>query len=125
MKTYTFPYGHGTKSFTIDETRVIKEITMPEVKPLKDIRTAVLEAIYPPIGMKPINEIIQPGDTITFICNDLTRVANSFDFMPILVDEINKLGVPDENMQIVFSLGAHRKMTREEMAQSVSENVAS
>ena len=48
MKTYTFPYRHGTKSFTIDETRVIKEITMPEVKPLKDIRTAVLEAIYPP-----------------------------------------------------------------------------
>ncbi len=75
--------------------------------------------------MKPINEIIQPGDTITFICNDLTRVANSFDFMPILVDEINKLSVPDENMQIVFSLGVHRKIAREEMAQSVSENVAS
>ena len=125
MKTYTFPYGHGTKSFTIDESRVIKEITMPKVTPLKDIRQAVLDAIYHPIGTKPIDEIVRPGDTITFICNDLTRVANSFDFMPVLVDEMNKLGVPDENMQIVFSLGAHRKMTREEMAQSVGENVAS
>ena len=66
-----------------------------------------------------------PGDTVTFICNDPTRVANSFDFMPVLVNELNRLGVPDENMQIVFSLGTHRLMTEEEMRDGVGEEVAS
>ena len=116
MQEYTFHYGRGTKSFSLDETRVIKEVDMPQMTPLTDIRQAVLEAIYHPIGMAPINEVVKPGDTITFICNDPTRVANSFDFMPVLVNEMNKLGVPDENMQIVFSLGTHRLMTQEEMA---------
>jgi nickel-dependent lactate racemase len=67
-----------------------------------------LDAIYHPIGCKSLKEIIKPGDTVTFICNDPTRVANSFDFMPILVDEMNKMGVPDANMEILFSLGSHR-----------------
>lgn len=124
MREYTFHYGHGTKSFSIDETRVIKEVDMPAVKPLTDIRKAVLDAIYHPIGQKPIDQIVKPGDTITFICNDPTRVANSHDFMPILVEEMNRLGVPDENMQIVFALGAHRLMTEEEMREGVGEEVA-
>lgn len=124
MREYTFHYGRGTKSFSIDETRVIKEVDMPAVKPLTDIRKAVLDAIYHPIGQEPIDRIVKPGDTITFICNDPTRVANSQDFMPILVEEMNRLGVPDENMQIVFALGAHRLMTEEEMREGVGEEVA-
>ena len=68
---------------------------------------------------------VKPGDTVAFICNDPTRVANSFDFMPVLVDEMNRLGVKDEDMKIVFALGTHRAMTHEEMVEGVGENVAS
>jgi nickel-dependent lactate racemase len=42
----------------------------------------------------------------------------------VLVNEMNRLGVPDENMQIVFSLGTHRLMTQEEMAEGVGKEVA-
>ena len=124
MKNYTFHYGHGTKTFSLDENRVLKEVRMPNVPPMTDIKQGVLAAVNNPIGCKPLKEIIKPGDTVTFICNDPTRVANSFDFMPVLVDELNKLGVPDANMEILFSLGSHRLMTEKEMAEAVSEGVA-
>jgi nickel-dependent lactate racemase len=124
MKKFTFHYGHGTKSFELDEKRIIKEVEMPQVPPMTDVKAGVLDAIYHPIGCKSLKEIIKPGDTVTFICNDPTRVANSFDFMPILVDEMNKMGVPDANMDILFSLGSHRLMTAKEMAEAVSEGVA-
>jgi len=52
---------------------------------------------------------------IVFICNDPTRVANTSEFMPILVDEMHRLGIKDEDMTIVFALGTHRLMTHEEM----------
>ena len=45
--------------------------------------------------------------------------------MPVLVDEMNRLGVKDEDMKIVFALGTHRAMTHEEMVEGVGENVAS
>ena len=124
MKEFTFHYGRGTKSFSLDESKIIKEIRMPETPVMEDIPKGVLEAIYNPIGTEPIDKIIKPGQTVTFICNDPTRVANSFDFMPVLVNELNKLGIPDENMQIVFSLGTHRLMTHEEMVEGVGAEVA-
>lgn len=124
MKEYTFHYGRGTKRFSLDESKVIKEIRMPETPVMEDIPKGVLDAIYHPIGTEPIDKLIKPGQTVTFICNDPTRVANSFDFMPVLVNELNKLGIPDENMQIVFSLGTHRLMSYEEMVEGVGAEVA-
>lgn len=124
MKEYTFHYGHGSKTFSLDEKRVLNEIRMSETPVMENVAQGVLDAIYHPIGMAPINELIKPGQTVTFICNDPTRVANSFDFMPVLVNEMNKLGIPDENMQIVFSLGTHRLMTQKEMEEAVGEDVA-
>ncbi len=123
MKKFTLPYGHGTKSFELDESALLQEIEMPPATPLTDIEGSVLDAIRHPIGCPSLEDTVKPGDTVTFICNDPTRVANSFDFMPVLANEMNRLGVPDENMQIVFSLGSHRLMTQKEMCEGVGEEV--
>ena len=125
MKTYDFAYGRGRKEFSIDESLVIKEVRTEEFTPMSDVKQGVLDAIYNPIGCESIDKIIKPGDTVAFICNDPTRVANSYDFMPVLVNEFNKLGVKDEDMHIVFSLGTHRDMTHEEMVEAVGEEVSS
>ena len=121
MKTYDFAYGRGRKTFTVEEDRVLKVVRTEEFPPMEDIRGGVLEAIRHPIGCPSIEEIVKPGDTVAFICNDPTRVANSFDFMPVLVDEMNRLGVMDEDMKIVFALGTHRAMTHEEMVEGVAK----
>ncbi len=123
-ETYTFAYGRGTKTFEYEADDILKVVRTENLPVLEDVRGAVLDAIRHPIGTKPLEEIIRPGDTVAFICNDPTRVANSEIFMPILVEEMNRLGVPDENMRIVFALGTHRAMTPEEMASEVGEDVA-
>ena len=125
VKTFDFAYGHGRKQFSIDDAHILKEVRTEEFPPMTDVKQGILDAIYHPIGCKPINEIIKPGDTVAFICNDPTRVANSFDFMPVLVNELNKLGVKDEDTHIVFSLGTHRDMTHEEMVEAVGKDVSS
>jgi len=126
LKHFSFAYGRGRKEFDLDDANIIKEVRTASFEPMKDIRQGILDAVNKnPIGSKPLCEIIKPGQTVAFICNDPTRVANSYDFMPVLVDEMNRLGVKDEDMHIVFSLGTHRDMTPEEMVEAVGENVAS
>ena len=61
---------------------------------------------------------------MALIVNDPTRVARSYVFLPILLDELNSAGVPDANMRIVFSLGTHRAMTEAEMTEEVGPAVA-
>lgn len=121
---YAYKYGHGEKEFTLDAEKVLAEIRTADVPLLEDLEQAVLDAIYHPIGCPPLNEMVRPGQKVAFICNDPTRVANSFDFMPLLVRELNRLGVRDEDMRIVFALGTHRDMTHEEMVAAVGEEVA-
>ena len=121
---YSYKYGHGYKDFSLEQEKVMAEIKVAEMAPLTDLKQAVLDAIYHPIDSEPLNELLQPGQKVAFICNDPTRVANSHDFMPILVEELNKIGIKDEDMRIVFALGTHRKMTQEEMIEAVGEDVA-
>lgn len=121
---YSYKYGHSYKDFSLEQEKVMAEIKVAEMVPLTDLKQAVLDAIYHPIDSKPLNELLQPGQKVAFICNDPTRVANSHDFMPILVEELNKMGIKDEDMRIVFALGTHRKMTQEEMIEAVGEDVA-
>lgn len=124
MSTYCFAYGHGTKEFEYNEVDILKVVRTKDFEPMQDVEHQVLQAVENPIGSPALSEIIKPGDTVAFICNDPTRVANSDVFMPILVNEMNRLGVPDENMRIVFSLGTHRAMTAAEMVEQVGADVA-
>ena len=121
---YKYKYGHGYKTFKLEQEHVLDEVKIAEFPPLTDLKAAVLDAIYHPIASEPLDKLVRPGMKIAFICNDSTRVANTHDFMPILVDEMNKLGVKDEDMKIVFALGTHRAMSHEEMVEQVSEGVA-
>lgn len=124
MSTYCFAYGHGTKEFEYNEADILKVVRTKDFTPMQDVEHQVLQTVENPIGSPALSEIIKPGDTVAFICNDPTRVANSDIFMPILVNEMNRLGVPDENMRIVFSLGTHRAMTDAEMVEQVGAEVA-
>lgn len=125
MTKYSLEYGHGQKDFELDSNRVLKEVHIAQLPEIEDLKAAILEVIYHPIGRESINKIVKPGQKIAFICNDPTRVANTFDFMPILVNEMNKLGIKDENMFVIFALGTHRNMTHEEMVEAVGPDVGS
>ncbi len=124
ITNYKYNYGHGYKHFSLEEERVLGELKTKNTALLDNLKAAVLDALYRPIGSAPINELVHSGMKIAFICNDSTRVANTHDFMPILVEEMNKLGIKDEDMHIVFALGTHRCMSREEMVEQVGENIA-
>lgn len=125
LQAYKYKYGRGYKEFSLPKEQVVAELKTAAMAPLEDLEAAIKEAIYNPINCPGLDKLVKPGQKIAFICNDPTRVANTHEFMPILVRELNKLGIRDEDMRIVFALGTHRLMTHEEMVAAVSEEVAS
>ncbi|WP_425059534.1 Lactate racemase [Sporomusa carbonis] len=123
-KDYSFKYGGGKINLSLNPAQVMGELKIKDYPALEDPEQAILEAIRNPIGTKPLRDIVKPGETVAFIVNDPTRVANSHIFMPILLDELNAAGIPDKDMYIVFALGTHRAMTDEEMIKEVGPAVA-
>ena len=123
-KEYAFKYGRGEIRFRLDPTQVKGELRIKDFPPLPDPGAAILEAIRNPIRSKPLREIVKPGQTVCFIVNDPTRVANSQVFMPILLEELNQEGVPDDKMFVIFAAGAHRELSEKEMTEMVGPEVA-
>ena len=124
MKEYSFKYGKGEVKFSLDPALVMDELVINEFPALPDPEAAVLEAIRNPIGSPALRDIVKPGQTVAFIVNDPTRVARSYVFLPVLINELNAAGIPDANMRIVFALGTHHAMTEAEMVEAVGEAVA-
>lgn len=124
MKQYTWHYGEGELTFSIDERRIAAELHMATTPVLDNPVQAVKNGLDHPIGSKPLRELVHPGETVAILANDPTRVANSHVFMPVLLDYLNEAGIPDSHMTIVFALGTHRRMTEAEMIDSVGAEVA-
>ena len=119
-----FKYGEGQIRFALDPGLVAGELKIKEFPPLPNAVSAIREAIRNPIQSKPLGQMVRPDQTVAFIVNDPTRVANSHVFMPILLEELAAIGVPDKNMFIMFAAGAHRELTKAEMVEMVGPDVA-
>jgi len=124
LKEYAFKYGRGEIRFPLDPAQVKGELRIKDFPPLPAPEAAILEALRRPIGSKPLREIVKPGQTVCFIVNDPTRVANSEVLMPLLLDEMNQAGIPDAQMFVIFAAGAHRELSEKEMAELVGPEAA-
>lgn len=124
-KSFTYKYGRAKMTFELPSEQILTEVHIQDFPKIENLETAVLEAIRQPIGSKPLREIVKPGQTVAFICNDPTRVANTHLFLPILVKELNDNGIPDQAIRIVFALGTHRLMSHDEMVEAVGADLAS
>lgn len=124
LKEYNFKYGKGKAKFAVDTDNVVGELTINEYPVLDDPIAAIKDAIRHPIGSLPLAEIVKPGQTVCVLVNDSTRVANSHIFLPVLLDELNAAGIPDDNVTILFALGTHHELSEADMIEQVGPQVA-
>jgi nickel-dependent lactate racemase len=111
-------FGDGKIEFSLAHGA---ETLLPqEAQPLPDPESSVRKALDNPIGIRPFSEVIPTKGSVAIILNDETRVARTDIFLPILLDEMNRLGIEDRQIFGLISNGTHRLMTREEIQKKVS-----
>ena len=55
--------------------------------------------------------------------NDITRLTKSEVFVPIIIEELNRAGIPDKDITILFANGLHKAMTEGEMQRIIGEEI--
>ncbi|WP_371375904.1 nickel-dependent lactate racemase [Sporomusa aerivorans] len=116
-RTIDFRYGHSELKISLPEEKIINEVYGRPCEVVEDIPSAVRTALRQPIGTPPLKKIVKPGDRVAVIVSDITRTWVRFDqFLPVLLDELNEAGIPDQNIFITIAVGAHRLNTQEEFA---------
>ncbi len=124
MKPLGFRYGAGAVPVSVPENIPHDTLDANPLPALGDAPAAVRAALSHPIGTPPLRQVVRPGERVTILVNDITRLVRSDVFLPVLLDELNAAGVTDGDIAIIFALGIHRHQSEEERREIVGHEVA-
>ena len=114
MKTYSLPFGKGEQTISLDETHILYDLHGNHVNAVPDEVAAVRKALRQPIDSLPLADVVAPGDTVAIIVSDITRPVHTAQMLPVIVNEFNLAGIPDEQIKVITAQGTHRAHTPEE-----------
>jgi nickel-dependent lactate racemase len=107
LSTISLKYGTAILSIEL-QGRILTPGSLQE---LPDPTAEILRALTNPIASPPLAEIVSAGERVVIVTSDITRYTGSELYLPILVEELNRCGIPDRDIEIVIALGIHRKQS--------------
>jgi|Deesub1362B_J571_1020462.scaffolds.fasta_scaffold00013_70 nickel-dependent lactate racemase len=116
-------YGKEEIPVELPDENVIWELYPNDLPPVEDEEKAIKDALENPIGTKRLRDLVRRGMKIVIIADDLTRPTPRKRIIPILLNELNEIGIPDEDITVLIALGTHRYMTEEEILENFGEEV--
>jgi nickel-dependent lactate racemase len=122
--TITLPYGNGIKTIHIPTTNLAWVAGPKDTPPVDNLAEAVRGAIQAPIEAPILPELVaQHGSQTVILVDDSTRLTPQAQILPVLLDELNIAGVPDEDITLLIALGTHRTMGEAECLAHYGEEV--
>lgn len=117
------PYGKTEVCLRVPTRNFLGSIEPKEKPGVPDAKAEVERALKEPINSKRLCEIAKPGDKVAIVVDDATRPAPSHAMVPPILEELNSVGVKDEDVTIIFGCGTHRAVTSDEAVRLLGENV--
>jgi lactate racemase len=114
------PYGGSTLAADVPGPLLFAG-ELEELPEVGDFEAALLDQLAAPTGTPPLRELAAGRRRVVILVEDATRHTPVDRILPVLLDELNRAGVPDGNIEILTAPGTHRVMTEAELRQKVGE----
>lgn len=104
---------YGSTSFAIDLPPerlagvIVPSLSLPAESP-EEIINAALDVCQSTISR------FKPGEKVVIVTSDITRYTGSEIYLALLVERLNRQGIPDRDIEVLVALGIHRKQTDHE-----------
>jgi nickel-dependent lactate racemase len=117
------PYGKTEICARIPARSYLGNIEPKEREGVKDPKAEVTRVLNEPIGTKPLRQMVKPNNKVVIVVNDHTRSTPSHLIVPPVIEELNKAGIPDSDITIIFGCGTHRPPKPEEQKSIIGEDI--
>ena len=121
-------YGNSIIPYDIPKNNLGEIVTIPnEPIGVSDEPKEIERALQNPIGSPTLSKFIKADSIVVITQDDHTRGTPGYLMIPPLLNDLNAIGVPDENISLIFASGTHRTVMREtfDRAASLSYRVVS
>ena len=116
-------YGYDSMALDIPGENYMGTLNPKDTREIEDPINEVRRALANPIGSKKLKELVSPQDKAVILVSDVSRPCPSYSLLPPILNELNEVGLSNDQITIVFGLGVHRKQTEEEKKKLVGEEV--
>lgn len=120
----TINLRYGKKSFPFDYDANFFDVLAPpnEARALSDVEIGA--ALDNPIDSKPLEDIVQPNETVLFVVPDATRRAAAGQIINLLVRRLISNGTLPYEITCIFATGIHRAVTSAEKQEILTPFIA-
>ncbi len=122
---FAIPYGSRFLEMHIPQTNLLFDAGPRDVAPAADPDGVILDALAHPIGTPPLRSLVKSGQRVIVIGDDNTRLTPTGEIIPLLLDELNRAGIPDRDINLIIAQGTHRPMTCAEIMEKYGRPVLS
>jgi len=125
MKGRGYFNGEGLTFDLPDDWNLLAMAEPREVDAVQDIEAEVKRALDNPIGMEPLSKIVPnlENKKTVILSEDQTRPTKVGSIALPLMNELNRLGIPDEDIQVIIARGTHRHPTDDEIKDKLGDEV--
>lgn len=97
-----------------EDAIVVDDVPAEQVRPpLPDPVAALREALAQPMGIAPLERLIDHNTKVSITVNDW--MGGSFYALPVVLDLLHKKGLKDQDLRIMIAGGTHAKVTRRQL----------
>lgn len=119
------PYVDRVLPVHIPPERLIFDVAPRDMAPAEDLEATLGQALANPVGAPALHSLAKPGQKVILIADDNTRPTPTKQIIPVVLDELNRAGIPDRDIQVIIASGTHRPMTEAEIADKFGDPVLS
>ncbi|HOQ99081.1 MAG TPA: nickel-dependent lactate racemase [Anaerolineae bacterium] len=119
------PYVDRILNVDIPSENLAFDVAPNNVAPAANMAGVLRRALANPIGAPTLGHLVHPGQRAIIIADDNTRVTPTKQILPVLLDELNRAGIPDSDIQVIIASGTHRPMTEAELEEKYGVPVMS
>jgi len=115
--------AYGRKGLEVelpDWSDVIRPRFLPG---LPNEAASLIHALRHPIGSPPLVSLVKPGDKVVIVHTDITRATPNDRILPVLLAELEGVGVSRFNITLLNGLGTHRRQSQNELRQMLGDQI--
>lgn len=115
--------AYGRKGLEVelpDWSDVIRPRFLPG---LPNEAASLIHALRHPIGSPPLASLVKPGDKVVIVHTDITRATPNDRILPVLLAELEGVGVSRFNITLLNGLGTHRRQSQNELRQMLGDQI--
>ncbi|MFQ6089770.1 MAG: nickel-dependent lactate racemase [Methanosarcinales archaeon] len=98
----------------IPKKNLLSVLTPRKIKGVENQKMEILKALNNPIENEKLRSIVSKNSKVSIIVSDITRPTPNHIIVPVIVENLDELGLDRENISVVFGTGIHRNHTRKE-----------